>query len=232
MAVHKSLAAAFLVLAIGGCANLTADRPLFSVADQGPPPLTEGIWIALGEECAEHNVRRRRFPKECIPLEFRREADGAWRIAFRIDLVSNFNSRERAEAELDAANGPYRLILAPAVERETGEGFAPLYVGELDQLRNEDDSVTYAVVAAIGAMPATEMRLLGMIGCDDILRDGPIEGITPDYQTRIDEDGVSHQDLRGCTATSQAAVREAVRRALIENLDEIAKSRFVFVRAN
>jgi hypothetical protein len=229
MAVQKSIAA-LLILALGACAELTAERPLFSVSDQGPPPLTDGVWIALNEECPEYNMRRQRFPKECLPLDIRRESDGAWRVAVRIDLVSNLNASERAEADEDASNGPYRLILAPAVERDTGEGFAPLYVGELDQLRNEGDSVTYAVVAPIGAMPATEMRLLAMIGCDDILREGPIEGIRPEYETRIDDEGVPHQNLRGCSASNQAAVREAVRRSVIENLDDLTKQRFVLVR--
>lgn len=231
MTVGKSLAA-FLVLALGGCAQLTAERPLFTTADQGQPPLTEGIWIGIGEGCAEYNVRRRRFPSDCGPLDLRRDADGAWLAVIRADLVSDLTASERAEAEEDKSNGPYRIIFAPAVERSLGESYAPLYLAELDSQRDEGNSVSYAIIAPIGAMPATEMRLAAMIGCDAILRDGPIAGIEPRYETRIDDEGVSHQDLKGCTASTQAAVREAARRAVIENLNELTQRRYVFVRAN
>lgn len=231
MAVHNS-PAALLVLALGACAQLTAERPLFSVADQGQPPLTEGIWIGVGEECAERYVRVRRFPSECAPLDIRRDADGAWHVGIRIDLVSDLTARERADAEEDANNGPYRVIIASAVERAIGDGYAPLYLAELDSQRDESGAVAYAIVVPTGALPATEMRLAAMIGCEPTLREGPVPGIEPRYETRVDDQGVSHQDLTGCTATTQAAVREAVRRSVIENLNELTQRRYVFVRAN
>jgi hypothetical protein len=232
MAVRKSLGITLLTLALAACAELTAEHPLFAVADQGQPPLTEGVWISLGEGCAEYNVRRRRFPSECAPLDIRRADDGAWRVSARVDLVSDLTARERKDAEEDAANGPYRVILAPAVERDIDEEYAPLYVGELARLHAEDSSVGYAVVAPMGLMPATEMRLMATISCAAILRDGPIEGVTPAYETRVDAEGQSHEELTNCIASNQAAVREAARRAVIENLDEFTERSYVYVRPN
>lgn len=234
MAVHKSLAAACLLFLAAGCAELTAERPLFTVADQtGPPPLMEGIWVTVSEDCAQPNLRQRRFRAECVPMEIRREADGAWRVAIRVDLISNFDRAQRAEEETDPSNGPYRMILAPAVERQITESYAPLYVGELTTPGAEGSGETgYAVVAPRGEMPATEAYIFAMISCPSILRDGPIEGVTPEYTPRIDDQGVTHQELTGCIASSQAAVREAARRTVIEDLDDMTNRRLVFVRAN
>jgi hypothetical protein len=233
MAVRKSLAALLLTLLLGACAELVAERPLFTVADQGLPPLQEGVWIALGEDCPEHNIRRRRFPEECAPLDIRRDDDGAWRVQLRADLVSGLSATERTEAETNPANGPYRVIFAPAVERVLGDSFGPLYLAELHALSSEDASVSYAVIAPVGTMPAEQMLLGVPIGCADILRDGPIEGITPRYTTRIDEQsGEEHQELDDCVASSQSAVREAARRAVVENLAELTGRHFVRVRGN
>jgi hypothetical protein len=232
MAVHKCLAPVLFALALAGCAELTAEQPLFSVADQGPPPLTEGVWIGVGEGCAERHVRLRRFPSDCTPLDIRRQDDGSWRVAVRVDLVFDLSARERAEAAADPANGPYRVILAPAVERDIGEGYAPLYLGEVAATSGERSSVAYALVAPIGSMPATEMHMTAMISCEQILRDGPIEGVSPRYETRTDAEGESRQELSGCVASTRGAVREAARRAVIESLDELTDRRYVFVRAN
>jgi hypothetical protein len=63
----------------GGCAQLTAEHPLFSAADQvGPPPITEGIWLMVGDdECPERNAHHRsNFDRKCVPLEIRRLDDG------------------------------------------------------------------------------------------------------------------------------------------------------------
>jgi hypothetical protein len=233
MAIRKSIAATLLALALGACAELTAERPLFTVADQGAPPLQEGVWISIGDGCPDYMQRRRRFPSECLPLDIRRQDDGAWRVAVRVDLVSGLTTRERAEAEEDEDNGPYHVILAPAVERELGDGFyAPIYLAEAAMLSAEGSSVSYAIIAPIGAMPATEMHMAVMINCDDILREGPIDGVTNRYETRTDAEGQSYQGLAGCTASNPAAVREAVRRAVIEDLGSLTERRFVFVRAN
>jgi hypothetical protein len=226
------VAALVLAAALAACAELTAEAPLFSPDQTSPPPLTEGVWIGIGDGCPERNLRRMRFPEECAPLDIRRQADGAWRVAMREDLVSGATTHERAHPDTDSSDGPYRVVFAPAVEREIGEEYAPLYIGEVGAIDDDDPSVGYAVIAPIGPMPATEMRMIASVGCTSILRDGPIEGVTPRYETRTDAEGVEYQDLAGCVASSQAAVREAVRRAVIENVDDLSARRFVRVRAN
>jgi len=203
------------------------------VADQGElPPLREGVWIGVGEGCPEHNARRQRFPSDCTPLDIRRDEDGAWRVRLRVDLVNDLSSRERLETEDHESNGPYRVLFVPAVERDLGLAFAPLYVGEVARLGATDSSVTYAVVAPMGEMPASEMRIAATILCEVILRDGPIEGVTPRYITRTDEQGTEVKELDECAVSSQAAVREAARRIVIENLGELMQRRYVWVRAD
>ncbi len=229
MAIQTNGRAFILAMMLAGCAELRAEAPLFSPTDQiGPPPLTEGIWIAVHEDCPASNLRRRgRFPSECTPLEIRRLSDGAWQVRMRVDLVSNLSREERASAESDAA--PLRVVIAPATEHPSPEAFAPLYVVERNPT-SEDQRIGYTVVAPLGPMPATEALILSSIGCTDILRDGPIEGVAPQYSTRVGENGEEVQDLVGCTASTQAAVREAARRALIENVDELMDRRYVHVR--
>jgi hypothetical protein len=84
----------------------------------------------------------------------------------------------------------------------------------------------YAIVVPVGALPASEVRVVGEIGCHDSLADGPIEGVTEER----DERG----EITRCVASSQGAVREAARRALIENagrlFDNDQESRILFVR--
>ena len=230
--VRKSLAAALLALALGACAELTAERPLFTVADQGLQPLLqEGVWISVGEDCPESNLRRRRFPQECVPIDIRRDEDGSWRIQGRVDLVSNLTAEEREEAEGDE-NGPYRMLLAPAVERDLGDSFAPLYIGELALMSARQPSISYAVIVPRGELPASEMYLSPSISCLAILFEGPIEGVTPVYIERTDVQGNTNQELDGCTATTQAAVREAARRIVIESFVELTERRWVRVRGN
>jgi len=246
MALHWRLAAiAAFAVAVSGCTELTAEHPLFSITDQAESaPIAEGVWIAISEDCPERHMRTRgRFPAACDPFELRRTADGAWRFAFRPDLVHGSSAEARAEAE---QRGPTAFILAPAVERTLdARSFAPLYVAELRGLNPEGEDVGYAVLAPVGPMPAAELRLLSLISCDDILRDGPIEGVTPHYTVRTNEQPASEiqqsaladsdtietvEVLSGCTASSQAAVREAARRAAIENIGELANTRLIRVR--
>jgi hypothetical protein len=112
-------------------------------------------------------------------------------------------------------------------------------------------------------MPAREFLLVAQIDCRDVLKDGPIAGITEERghlfprpaspeeagdalevgatpPTNPDETTTDQPqepddggDIVGCVASTQAAVREAVRRATIENLDEMlgdGGARLVFVR--
>lgn len=235
------LAALAIAAALGACAELSADAPLFSPADQaGPPPLTEGVWIAVGEKCPAANARRRtgRFPADCSPLEVRQAQDGAWRVSLRIDLVYGLSAQERAEAEEEDA-GPYRLVIAPAVERTLGDSYAPIYVAETT--REEATGIAYVVIAPLGQMPATSALVVLSVSCADILRDGPIDGVAAQYtanETTADASEAPESEpareptLSGCIASTQAGVREAARRAVIENLDEMLERRFVYVRPN
>lgn len=229
----RQVAAAILAIGLAGCAALSAERPIFPHADGGAPPIVEGVWISIRDECPEHNLRRRRFPAECGPIELRRQPDGAWRVALRVDLISNFSAQDRADEADNPNNGPFRVVLAPAVERSVAPGnYAPLYVAEVVSIERETPTIGYAVLAPIGVAPATAMRLNPMIGCATILYDGPIEGITPHYESRNDAEGQPHRELVGCTASTQAAVREAARRSVIEDSNFFSASRYVFVRAN
>lgn len=245
MGRRQVIAVLLCAATLGACAELTAEAPLFAPSDQiGPPPLTEGIWIVVSEECPDYNARRRsgRFPADCTPFELTRLEDGAWRARLRVDLVYGLSAQERAESEETA--GPYRLIIAPAVERTEADAYTPLYVAETT--RAEASGAGYMVIAPLGEKPATSALIVLSIGCADILRDGPIEGITPHFTERTtespalvdsasaagpnDEPIETEQILAGCTASTQAAVREAARRAVIENLDEMSERRFVHVR--
>lgn len=223
------LRALLLAVALAGCVQLTAEAPLFSPADQiGPPPLTEGVWITIGEDCPERNARRSgRFPKACTPIELSRLPDGAWSARHRVDLASGLTRQERAEAELEAARTMY-LVIVPGVERRSPDAYVPVYVAEIAPSA-PDDKVNYAIIAPIGAMPATSMLVLAGIGCADALRDGPIEGVTEQYTDRVDESGVAHHELSSCVASSQASVREAARRVLVEHIATLQEQRYVYV---
>ncbi len=229
---RRRLAAIVLATALGACAELTAEAPLFAPNPNTPPVLTEGIWIGIGDECPERNLRLRRFPKGCAPLDIRLQPDGAWTVRLRDDLMTNLTAQERADAIDDRSLGPYHIVLAPAVERDVGDGYAPLYVGEFTRSDPDNPAVAYMAIAPLGEMPATEIRMTVSLSCSSILRDGPIEGITANYETRTQADGETYQDLTGCTASTPAAVREAVRRSVIENFSDFTQQRFVFVRAN
>lgn len=228
MTILRSILALAFAAALGACANLSAEAPLFSATDQiGPAPLMEGVWIALGENCPERNLSRRRFPQQCSPIEIDRLPDGAWRVRYRIDLAAGLTREERARAEADAAR-IMRLIIVPAVERQSGDAYAPLYVAE-SAPQSAEDSVSYFVIVPQGTLPAESIFVLTGIGCAAALREGPIAGVAEQYTERVDELGVAHQDLTGCIASTQAGVREAARRAVIENLATLFDTRYARV---
>lgn len=197
-------ALAFMVL-VCACAPLTAQRPLFSPLDQiGPAPLAEGAWVQTG--CDETATD----PEDaCAHIELARAADGGWL----------YTMRSSAE---DGESASWRFIIASALEVDRGEDYAPLYVAEYVSL-DDPGPPLYAVVAPVGVMPAREVRMVSMIDCDDALREGPIPGV---------EEVVGEEAFdRVCVAADRAAVREAARRALIENLPVVlgeARARFVW----
>ncbi len=222
-----------LALALGACAQLGADAPLFTVADQtGAPPLTEGVWVSGEADCPFDQIATlERFPPGCTPFEVRRDADGAWLFLHRLDLAEEVTEADRLSAE--AHPGPLRLILAPAVERPIPADFyAPLYLAELDDEDDPGTRVLYLAIAPRGPLPATSLETFIAVSCDAALRDGPIAGVTAVYEDSTGADGSPARNLRSCTATTQAAVREAVRRAAIEDASNHDRpERFVFVRA-
>lgn len=149
-----------------------------------------------------------------------------WSTRLRVDLIANLTAEERAEAQSNS--GPFEMLIIPAVEYANADAYAPLYIGELRNARAAD-SVGYIIIAPLGAMPATS-ALVSSIGCDDILREGPIDGVTPHYGEPPTGDDGGQSPLSGCTASTQAAVHIAARRAMIEDLDTLVGSRYVFVR--
>jgi hypothetical protein len=227
---------------VAGCTQLTAERPLFSPADQiGPPPITAGIWLSVGEdECPERNARRRSgFDRGCAPLEIRRLEDGAWEAHFRADLAPRMPARERAEMAMEE---PIRFVVVSAMNRQTPDAYAPLYVAET----YANETTSYFTLAPIGQMPATRV-LWTPIYCDAALLDGPIEGIAVTYRPMVEEESAaaidpgmkqspaphqetSRSEIESCMASTQEAVREAARRAFVEAGASNERSRLVFIR--
>lgn len=199
-------------LLMGACAPLTAETPLFSLTDQlGPAPLKEGVWMQTNAACTPE-MARAGASEACVRIEVSHEHDGSWRYAMR--------STDESGVREDAV---WRFILAPAVETARGEEYAPLYVAEYTS-SDAPDQPFYAVVAPVGVMPASEVRMLAMVDCDDALRDGPIPGV----REELGQETFEHL----CVAANRTAVREAARRALIENLSALMgedRTRFVWI---
>jgi hypothetical protein len=228
----SALVAIVLAIALAGCAHLTAEQPLFSVADQrGPPPIGEGVWITLGEGCAEANTHRRRgrFPKDCSPLEIARLADGEWTAQLRPDLIFGMTAEEREEAEAQAAQLE-RFLVVPAVERALADDeYAPAYIFEY-RPESPGQRASYALAVPLSPLPATALAFAPDISCFSALRDGPIDGVREEFEERVDEAGETRRELTGCVAAHQRAVREAARRVIVEDAAGPLEIRLVRVR--
>lgn len=196
-------------LALTACAPLTAERPLFSPAHT-PDALAEGVWVSNGAGCVEAARGQARLPEPCIVIDLRRTEDGAWRVS----MSAPGDDGPKAEELL------FRGVLAPAVER--GGEDAPLYVFERVEEEAAPGSLRYDAVIPLGEHPAHELYLLPELACDEILRDGPVEGVS--------EIGRIGPLRRACNADTPAAARAAARRVVIENLGALENNRFVFVR--
>lgn len=198
-------------LVLTACAPLTAERPLFSPT-HAPDALAEGVWVSNGEGCVEAARGQARLPEPCIVIDLRRTEDGAWRVS----MSAPGDEGPKAEELL------FRGVLAPAVERDVGGEGAPLYVFERIEEEAAPGSLRYDAVIPLGERPAHELYLLPELACDEILRDGPVEGVS-----EIGRIGPLH---RACSAETAAAARAAARRVVIENLGALENNRFVFVR--
>ena len=196
---------------LGACAPLTAQAPLFTLADQAsPPPLREGVWMQTDPACNAETAER--GENGCTRIEVSRGEDGGWLYTMR-------STDENGVTEEHL----WRFVIASAVETERGEEYAPLYVAEY-VATEEPDQPFYAVVAPVGPMPASEVRMVAMIDCDVALREGPIPGVEEVVGDAAFE--------RLCIAGSRGAVREAARRATIENLSVLLgeeRARFVWI---
>lgn len=203
-------------LALAACTPLTSEHPLFSHADEvGPSPLSEGLWVGIDENCTREMAARAPPPESCDQFTLRHTASG-WRLSAQ-DKDDNGAVRTLE----------FPIVVVPAVPTEHADAYAPLYIVEVGQ-RDADpksdappDQRIYAVVAPIGVLPAQEL-FVTEIDCAAILREGPIDGVSE----RRGADGA----LSGCVAANQAAVREAARRTVIENLSGIDHNRMVLVR--
>lgn len=213
------LAFAFAAVALlSACASLSAEAPLFTPADQiGPgPPIQAGVWVLIEDDCTERAaLRRGRLPRDCKPFELRRTEDGAW--------LATFVGLPPEDVDADDIR-PIRMIIAPAIEGATAEAYSPLYVAEMRPIDPEasSENIGYAALAPVGVLPATEMYLIASISCAEIVRQGPIEGVDLVHNER--------GEITSCWARSQAAVRIATQRAIIEQIGGLQNQRFIRVR--
>lgn len=205
----------FAVLALAGCAPLTAESRLFYPHDQvGFPPLRQGFWITAGEGCPEETVRAGALPERCAGGELEQLTDGTWTFAIREPTENDGKSR------LTVLN----LTIVPATERPAPTEYAPVYLAEYDWLdQTTGPTVRYAAIVPIGVLPASEAFVTQQIDCADVLRDGPVEGI------REERDQIGR--VVRCVADNKKSVREAVRRAVIAGLHGLEQSRMVLTPA-
>jgi hypothetical protein len=204
------------LIATSACASLTADAPLFTVADAAnPSPVLEGVWVEVNDSCPAATIQASGpLPERCMSFELRQTPAG-WII--RTPALGVTSLADGAQAE--EAEG----IIASAVERDLEGLYAPLYV--LERVGRDETggfSIRYDGIIPIGEHPAREVAMMFEISCGQALADGPIDGVTEDF----DETG--EQVI--CKAHNRRAVREAVRRAAIENLPYLQNHRLILRR--
>ncbi len=203
----RVVGAALAASLLASCAMLSAEAPLFTVADQDPAfVLAEGLWAAKEADCTIDAAKSAPGDDTCVDwARISRAADGGWVVKFEGDSESD---------------GPLRLIVAAAAPRGTHPR-APLYVAESVNQKNGEIGYGALVPRGEAAGPVTRLAVAGVscsVATDDY---GAIDGIA---LTR--EDG----KVVKCIASTQAAVREATRRAAIETLATIGDNELVFVR--
>ena len=201
----RVVGAALAAVLLSACAMLSAEAPLFTPVDQDPAfALAEGLWVAQESDCKINAQRSNPQQKTCLDwARITRANDGAW-------IVSSTGGDDDA---------PLRVVIAAAAPRGS-HLLAPLYVAE--SVNQKDGEIGYGALVPRGDLSAGVRRLaVAGVGCDVVTDEAPVDGITV-----TKEDGkVVH-----CTAKTQAAVREATRRAVIASLADLGDSELVFVR--
>ncbi|MES1197011.1 MAG: hypothetical protein ABUL55_00150 [Pseudomonadota bacterium] len=220
----RRLILVFVLSLLGACAELSAKAPLFSAADQvEPPALQEGVWTMRAKDMPalpECGADVAHMPRACWDVEVRRRPDGLWRI----------RKRERSKDE-DLSDTSWAAAIVPLDVKIDVSGARQAFLIEVHDESSESASVSYFVIAPIGATPAREALLLASLDCDTILRDGPIDGLIVEHNATAErppgeppatpeEVARAAQQVTGCVATTGAVAREAARRALIAHLDE------------
>lgn len=202
--------AAFAFVALGlmaACTPLTATAPLFTPADQDSAlVLAEGWWVGKDADCKVNPARSRPERESCLDwARITREPDGRWLLSFQ-------------PGEDD---DPLRVVLAPAVAKGS-RAIAPLYVAEAINVNT--NAIAYAGFVARGERSEDGLvRRIAVapVTCDLIDATGGIEGVEiVREETRI---------VR-CIAGTQAAAKEAARRAALDALPILGESDLVFVR--
>lgn len=209
----RSMMVAAAVL-LSGCAVLTAPAPLFTPGDQDASfRLEEGLWAFRRDDCRADPARSAPARKSCLDwARIRRLDDGGW-IA------------EPASPD-DAGDAPVRFGVYPATVAAQG-AVAPVYVAEGRSEKDPGPSYAAIIPRATGAADrdggagAVRRVVLIALDCSAITRDGPI----PDIIVETKEGRVS-----GCVAKTKDAVREAARRAVVQDAPRIGEEELAWVR--
>ena len=196
MWVRTSLALAVALLA-SACV-LTAEQPLFSLADADPAfVLREGLWVVADPACKADPDRSKPGDKTCLDwILIKRAPDGRWQLG---DAATPADFTLGVFVELPDAARP-GLRVAEVVDHD---GTEPSY------------AVMWPMAEASGRITRLGYRA---VSCSD-LADPPVEDVTI---TRS-EDG----SINGCVARSRAGVFSAARRADAAGSEDIAEMAFV-----
>ncbi|HVZ99566.1 MAG TPA: hypothetical protein VG841_04550 [Caulobacterales bacterium] len=221
------------LLVLGGCSGLTAPKPLFGAADQGEPPIVEGMWTARaasGEQAPLCDDAARIEMRPCYQVAIRREKTGLW----RYHSVERESGGKLSETEQQFALVPINAD-APSA-----------YLLEIRD-RSPGTNVVYSAIVPVGARPAREIIVIAYLDCEAVLGAGPVAGIVETHAaaSALDESNETprkawlrnasqpEQTLarhRSCEATTQGGAREAARRVVSRLVDNPENMRLVFVR--
>lgn len=200
----RVIGAALAAGLLSSCSMLSADAPLFTVADQDPAfVLAEGLWVAKEADCAVDPAKSKPEQDTCLDwARITRATDGAW-------IVSSAG---------ETHDEPMHIVIAAAAPRGS-HTLAPLYVAE--SVNEKSGEIGYGALVPRGDTSDGVRRLaIAGVSCDVVDDEEPIAGIT------VTRDG---RNVR-CIATTKTAVREATRRVVIASLNDFGEDELVFVR--